>query len=276
VPRKRNAKVRADPIQFKIRIEPGLFGGYGIASEDLSLHSTFVEIPAEIKLDPSLVLTDLPGLEASVTPTKLELAPGETRTLTTQWHFTSARPEDGVLRGRYSFVFPTHTTRFYPNGGEVELVVVSWWDRYGLWALFALVVLAIILWLIRREIRKRQVPEIRVRIVAGSKELNEKQTMRKRQEIAIANGDLAGGAAHAKGLEVKHAATVTYLGRKRFRVSADEAILLYEGAEKKDIEIGLDEQFDLKDDRGHKLGGIMISTSGVDDPFGAGGDDAFI
>ncbi|WP_089727229.1 vWA domain-containing protein [Candidatus Thiosymbion oneisti] len=269
-----DAQVQADTDRFKIRVEPGLFGGYDVVSESLSLHSTFLD-PVTVELNPSLVLPELQKLAAAnVTPAKLEITPGETQTLTIQWQFTGDRPEDGVLRGHYKFAFPPHATPFYPNGGEVELVVVSWWDRYGLRALFALVVLAVVLWLVRREIRKRQVPEIRVMLVAGPKELSEKQTLRKHQKIAIANGDLAGGAVPAEGLEVKQAAAITYLGRKRFRVSADEAILFYEGAEKPSIEIGLDEPFDLKDDSGHKLGGVMISTSGaLDDPFGAGGND---
>lgn len=274
-----DAKVAAEvdpdhPAQFKIRIKPGWFGTYVAVTEELSLNSTFPKL-VKVEVKPSLELTGLPGLAADVTPSQLELKRKEPRTLTIQWRFTGDRPEDGVLRGRYKFDFPSpHTTRFYPYAGEVELVVVGWWDTYGLWVLFALAVLAVILWLIRREIRRRQVPEIKVMLVAGTKELSEKQTMRKHQKIAIANDGLAGGAVPVKELEVKQAATVTYLGRKRFRVSADEATLLYEGAEKQNIEIGLDGPFDLRDGKGHKLSGIMISTSGQDGPFGAGDDDA--
>ncbi|WP_133510847.1 hypothetical protein [Candidatus Thiosymbion oneisti] len=149
-----------------------------------------------------------------------------------------------------------------------------WWFRLVYLVLLIQIILILFAFIRIRGIRKRQVPEIRVMLVAGSKELSEKQTLRKHQKIAIANGDLAGGAVPAEGLEVKQAASITYLGRKRFRVSADEATLIYDSAEKPSIEIGLDEPFDLKDDSGHKLGGIMISTSGVqDDPFGAGSDD---
>jgi hypothetical protein len=276
IKQKRDATISASKERFEVRLEPRLFGGYDAISTVLELTSSYSG-PMGVALESDIELASLPGLAARAEPTSLKLQPGQRLPLRIDWSFSGPRPENGgVLIGRYNFKFLENqpkTTPFYPNGGEVELIVLSWWDIYGLRAVLAVIALAVVLLLALRALHKYQVLEIRVAIVAGNKDLRERQTVRKRQQIDIGT-DVAGGGARAEGLSVERAATVTYLGRKRFRVVAQEASLYYDGAEKKSIEIGLDDPFDLRDPNGKMLAGIMISESEAAADFLGGDDDA--
>lgn len=274
IKKERDSKVAADKSSFKIKLTPNLFGGYEAVSDEIGLTSTFDD-PIEIKITADLDLIDLPGLSAHVAPSFANIAPGDTDVMRIAWRFEGTRPDDGLLRGRYGFTFAVGSTPFYPHVGEVELVLTSWWDLYGLWLLLAVASIVVVTALLYRAVRKRQVPEIKVQIAAGAMPLSEPTTLRKKGRLEIANGDdLAAGAANAPGLDPGVAATVIYLGRRRFRVIAAQATILYNGEEKKIIEIGLDDCFDLKDDSGHRLSTLSVTTPGSlgDDAFGASND----
>jgi hypothetical protein len=129
---------------------------------------------------------------------------------------------------------------------------------------------------ILRIIRRIRVPEIRISVTADDVPLGEPMTLKIKESFVIADKHFEGRSVSAKGLSCKIAATVRYLGRRKFDVEAAEAKILDEGKEVGRLQIGMNRFFDLKDKEGKLLRLISIGQPGAGDPFGGShGNDPF-
>ena len=98
-------------------------------------------------------------------------------------------------------------------------------------------------------------------------------TLKTGERFSIANRYFEGPSVSAKGLSCKIAATVTYLGRKKFEIRSEEAKIVDEGKEAESLKVGMNGFFDLKDQEGNLLRSLMIGEPGSgSDPFGGGVD----
>ena len=133
----------------------------------------------------------------------------------------------------------------------------------------------VLLFLAARAVRRALAPEIRIAVTSADASLGEAMTIKSKRTFSIANQQFEGQAVAAKGLACKTAATVKYLGRRKFKISARDAKLLYDGKERDSVTLGLEQYFDLKDANGKTLRDIMITQAGrgSDDIFGGGGND---
>ena len=263
------ANVASNIGSFAIRPETRFLGGYTAVRIPVTLTSSY-NASVEVTVNPQVSVSGVNGLVGTATPIRLSLKPGESATVNVDWRYTGARPADGLMSGSFKFTFADGSTLFYPHAGAVSLILPSWWDIYGLWVIIVLACAAVVAALTYRAIRKRQVLEIKVHVLAGSNPIAEPRTLRKGGKIKIANGDLVGDSVPASGLDLAVAATITYLGKRRFRVDADEADILIDGASMPTLEFGLDEGFDLRDAKGKTLKALSLSTAGSysDDAFG--------
>lgn len=256
----RDAKVVSNAGELTLRPTALMLGGYGAVHTPVTLTSTYLS-NVDVVFDSKVRITNIDGLVGVTRSTRINLQPQIPATIDIVWQYSGLRPLDGVLRGRFGFIFADGSTAFYPNAGEVSLILPSWWDTYGVWTIVVLALGVIIAVFVYRYIRKRQVPEIRVYVLSGASAISEPRTLRKGSKLKIGNGDLAGGAVPAPGLSVAEAATITYLGRRRFRADAGDADILSAGTVMKVLEIGLDDSFDLRDSNGKILRTVSLSTS---------------
>ena len=133
----------------------------------------------------------------------------------------------------------------------------------------------VLLFLAARAVRRALAPEIRIAVTSADASLGEAMTIRRKRTFSIANQQFEGQSVAAKRLACKTAATVQYLGCRKFKISARDAKLLYDGKERDSVTLGLEQYFDLKDANGKTLRNIMITQAGrgSNDPFGGGGND---
>lgn len=273
------ARVEMEAKELKLRLKPKLLGGYEIGQETLSLTS-FYNKEVDIQLNPQIPL-QIEGsdtLQVTVSPLQLTLAPQQSAALSLTFTFNGKRPDEGRVSGNFTFQFTDTSRQFFPHDGKFEVLLPSWWEVYGLLAaaaiVFVLLVLGFIIWAIRRA----QVPEVRIIVTADESPLGSPMTLRRNETFSIANGDFSSNVVPAKGLSCKTAATVKYLGRRKFEIKAAEAKILVEGKELDHLQIGMEKYFDLEDSDGKKLRSVMITKPGKGgDIFGGsgGGDDIF-
>ncbi len=262
--------MRVEPVGLKpetitLKLKPKIWGGYDGSTVTLVLKSSFeksVKVRVSLAQTP-MELSGAPGVRASLPSTAVDLQPDQEQRLRLNVTFGGQRPPDGLIRGTYTFKFAPGSTPFYPQQGPLEIYVPSWWEAYGVWAITAaigvLLALGVLAWLIRRA----QVPEVRVVVSAyPNRTLGETITLRKRETLTIANGQLVGRVVSAPGLSCNTAATVRYLGRRKFAVVAEEASIVQADGPTASLTVGLDEPFDLKDSTGKVLRDVMLSTPG--------------
>lgn len=271
------ARVESEKKEIRLKLNPDLFGGYEIG-EDIIPLTSFCREEVEIKLDSAspLHITGSDDLKIIVTPPNIKLAPRQPGNLNLRISFGGKRPDQGRVTGNYIFRFADATTPFYPHAGTVEILLPSWWEVYGLYALIAVVFAAILLSVILKIIRRIRVPEIRITVTANDVPLGESMTLRTEESFVIADKHFEGKSVSAKGLSCKIAATVKYLGGRKFEVEAAEAKILNEGKELEHLQIGMNRFFDLKDKEGKLLRLIRIGEPSAKDPFGGSrGNDPF-
>ncbi len=262
--KQRESKVEAETKNIKLQLRPNFFGGYGQENLSLKLTSFFSE-HINISLDPEVPIRigDVDGVNITCSPTTVSIAPDQTVDLNLSISFSGSRSEEGRLLGNYTFRFSeTNTTPFYPHSGTLEVLLPSWWEVHGSFALaivvFAAIFLAILRWLVRRT----QVSEFRFIVTCDKGTLGEPMTLRRREHFSIANNQFVGHIVPASGLACQTAARVKYLGRKKFEANAVEAKILYDGKEFERMSINLNTSFDLRDENGKYLRFITISEPG--------------
>ncbi|MCP4107069.1 MAG: VWA domain-containing protein [Desulfobacteraceae bacterium] len=153
-------------------------------------------------------------------------------------------------------------------------IIFKFWQSSFLLYIATVICFIVLIILIVILIRRVQDYEMRIEVTAKDIPLGDPMILRRKNSFTIANGYLGRRSVSAKGLNCKIAAKVTYLGRKKFEIQADEAKILDEGKECDRLRIGMDSYFDLKDKDGKTLPLISISKPGrSSDPFGSGYDD---
>jgi len=271
------ARVEAGKKDIRLTLKPGLFGGYESGEDIVSLMS-FYGVDVEIKLDSTLPvrITGNDDLKVTVTPLNTKLIPRQPGNLNLSVSFTGKRPDEGRVISKYAFQFVQASVPFYPHAGNIEIILPSWWEVYGLYALLAVILMAVLLSVILQIIRRIRVPEIRIMVTANDVPLGEAMTLKIKESFVIADKHFEGRSVSAKGLSCKIAATVRYLGRRKFEVEAAEAKILDEGKEVERLQISMNRFFDLKDKEGKLLRLISIGQPGAGDPFGGShGNDPF-
>ncbi len=271
------ARVETEKKDIRLKLIPGLFGGYESKEDILSLMS-FYGGEVEVKLDSTLPvsITGSDDLKITASPLNIKLSPRHPGNLNLKVSFTGKRPDEGRVTGNYVFQFAESSTPFYPHAGTVEIILPSWWEIYGIYALLAVIFMAVLFSMILRIIRRIRVPEIRISVTAGDVPLGEPMTLKIKESFVIADKYFEGKSVSAKGLSCKIAATVKYLGRRKFEVEAAEAKVLDEGKELDRLQIGMNRFFDLKDKEGKLLRLISIGQPAAGDPFGGShGNDPF-
>ena len=273
-------KVNLENRLITLTLEPKLFGGYETGNDSLQLTSAFQETTVEIHLAPKKPLAIQGTTEAVVTvqPLSVSLGPQQSAPLNFTFEVEGEHPSDGRIHGVFALNFADKKNRVYPSKGEFEIFLKSWWEMYGflvaVLVALALGGLGLMAWLIR----KAQVPEIRITVSDGTKTIGPPITLKIKHTFKFANDDFTGNAVPVKALNCKTAATVKYLGRRKFEIKSEEATIVDEGKERQRLEVKLDQYFDLKDSAGKTLHGLSITTPGSassGDPFGGGGGDVF-
>ena len=267
---KKQQDSRVEPVSkdiidkgIQLQLKPKLFGGYNEDQVALTLKSTFEEeVKIVLQTNQPLKVDSDTGLTAKPTLLELILKPNQSASLNLIVSFHGKRPEQGYADGKFSFQFAEGTTPFYPSEVNIKVILPSWWDVYGLWAIIASVGLLILLMLVAWFIYRAQVPEVRIAVVAGNRNLGEPMTLRLNESFSIANGEFAKKSIPATGLSCKTAANVKYLGRYKFEIVSEEAKIIYDGKEQDRIIINMDNFFDLKDKTGKTLSSVMISKPG--------------
>jgi len=270
----RDARVEMKQKEIRLRLSPGLFGGYGSGETSLPLMSFFAD-NVEISLDPKYPVRvgKRDDLQFSVNPLNLTLGPQQLGKLKVSVSFKGKRPAEGRIVGNFAFQFAETSTPFYPHDGQIEIILPSWWEVFGLYAIFLVIFMTVLAAFVLRTIRKIQVPEIRIAVTANGKSLGEAMTLRTGESFSIANRYFEGVSVSAKGLSCKIAATVKYLGRRKFEIEGAEAVIIEEGKEKDRLKAGMNSFFDLRDKEGNTLRSIMIGEPGAaGDPFGDDSD----
>ena len=270
-----NAYIKLEKNQILIKLRPGLFGGYKQGRITLPLKSFFDEKIQVVLQTGQPVNFGSNELQVAVTPLKLDFASKATKDLNLDIIFKGKRPETGRVNGNFAFKFAEASTRFYPHDGGYEVILPSWWETHWLKATVGIVLALVLLFLAARAVRRALAPEIRIAVSSADASLGEAMTIRRKRTFSIANQQFEGQSVAAKGLACKTAATVQYLGRRKFKITARDAKLLYDGKERDSITLGLEQYFDLKDANGKTLSNIMITQAGrgSNDPFGGGSND---
>ncbi len=276
---KRDERVLLQAQMISLVFKPDWFGKYNSQSAALQLDSSFTEA-VSIQFDPqnSVMIEngDELGLRLSLSPQQLSIAPQQSASFTVHAEFSGNALENRRLSGKVLFQLDRDSVDFSPRECEIEAIVKSWAEVYGLIAGLAVAVLAVAFFLLVLAIRKAQAPEIRIEVMGDNKNLGSPMTLKKKQSFTIANDDFSGKSVSAKPLSCKTAASVKYLGRRKFQVSADEAVIIdSNNKEAQTLVVGMDSFFDLKDSDGKVLRGITITNPGKGggDMFGSGGGD---
>lgn len=272
-----SGSVTSTQQSLQVRLAPRVLGGYSPEEVNINLSSSFRDpIKISFASGQSIVFPGMPGVFGQVLTRSLTLDPGRPVQVGVNVGFDGERPDDGILHGTFEFRFNEGSERFYPYTGRLDVVLSSWWDSFGTWALFAVVASMAAALLGYVAYRKTTVPEIRIQMTLAGAALGEPFMLRKNDSLTIANNDLSGRSVPAKGLEAGVAATVTYIGRRRFQVEAKDAEVWNEGKSVGTLRVGMEELFDLKDSNGRYLRDIAISTTGssTSDPFGRHKDDS--
>ena len=142
------------------------------------------------------------------------------------------------------------------------MLLPSWWEFYGTVVSVGIVVGLLGLLGLGWMIRRAQVPEVRVGVTTANGTLGQPMTMRRGEQFLIANSQFEGRAVPATGLSCKIAATVRYLGHRRFEVVGGEASIMQVDGKVDRLIFGFDTPFDLRDTEGKMLRDIMLSTPG--------------
>jgi len=278
---KRDERVVLQARTISLVFKPDWLGKYKNQSDSLQLDSSFAD-EVSIQFDPQnpVVMEQSDALSVTVSPQQISIASQQSAPVTLNVALTGTRPENGQISGTLVFQLSRESIDFSPKECEIEVLVKSWAEVYGLYAGLAVAAIVVALMLSVMAIRKAQVPEIRIEVVSGSKTLGEPIRLKKKQSFTIDNsGDFSSGKSiSAKPLTCRNAATVTYLGRRKFLVKADEAKIVDDGREVRSLQIKMEGSFDLKDSSGKMLRGITITSpgKGSGDMFGSGGGDDFL
>ncbi|GBC63063.1 hypothetical protein DENIS_4052 [Desulfonema ishimotonii] len=275
---RKNAFIQLEKKLIKLTLKPALFGGYETEYKKLPLKSFFDEDVEVILNTRQPVRFSSEGLGVSANPITLNFTPQQSQKLNLIFAYEGKRPEDGRIIGNYAFQFAEDSLRFYPYEGSYQVILPSWWEVYGLWAMLALAATLFLILLLIWIIRRVMAPEIRISVTTNGNLIGASMTIRRKKSFSIANDDFGGLSVPAKGLSCNTAARVTYLGRKQFKINAVDAAIEKDGKEYSELKLGLEKPFDLKDKSGKYLRFITIGNvaESDDDPFGGGYDsDSF-
>lgn len=261
---------------IQLRLEPRLFGGFDTASHSVTLASSFPE-PVEVILNTTMpvALSEASPLTVRVAPGQLVVDPSQQATIQLTVGFEGPRPEIGQVESSFIFQFAEGSTRFYPSKGRIQVILPSWWEVYGTLAIATMGLGLLALLVFWRLWRRAQIPELRVTVSSEERPLGEPFIIKSKETFLIANNQFSGRVVSARGLDCQTAATVRYLGRRRFEVTGNEASLLQAGKPVRHLGVGLEEPFDIKDETGKLLRSVTISE-GTSDVFGGShGSDPF-
>ncbi len=245
---------------LELQLRPGLLGGYSDQKTGLTLKSTFPNpVKVQLQTQQPLNITGDAGLLVKPSVLDLTLNPEQTVELPLNVSYQGDHPPQGYREGTITFRFAEGTTPFYPAAIGMRLILPGWWDVYGLWAVLAMLAALILATLIGWYIYRAQAPEVRIAVLAGNQRLGEPITLKRGESFSIANNEFIKKSVPATGLNCKTAATVKYLGRHQFEISADEAKILSDGKEYDHLAVHLDSLFDLKDRTGKTLHTVMLT-----------------
>ena len=262
--------MKPKPGRVKFQLKPRFFGGYEAGGDSLTLISYF-DKKVDIAFDKNnpIRMDNNDNIIATVAPLNLTLTSQKPDNLNIEIMFQGKRPEGGRITGNFSFQFSRSSTLFYPYHGSYEINLISWWELHGLTAIIATCCSILFIGFTFWAIRRKKVPQLRFIITSEKGSLCEPMTLKIKDTLVIGNGLLGENFAIAKGLSCQRAVQLKYLGRRKFRIESEEAVILKDKKEVSQLNIGMNEVFNLKDENGNILNGVSITEpEKADDVFG--------